>query len=271
MRITRPSGATFAESSPQIGLHQGSTMLSGGMLTVRVSNMRELLQLLRRSSAPAAMIGVSAMLAACVAVPIPTTTSSKTAGFTGTATCEALDLGAEFDRVIDPAQPDPHMASEAVRHFANVERCRNGVRPLRLAPAAVAVSEGYARTMARHGYVGHVSPDGETFARRLNRNGVRYRIAGENVARTPFYRVGSKRYVVQDATECRFSDVDTGAPIGEHTYRVLGSRLVRMWMESAAHRENMLRPEFRAMGAGIAVSARLDHCGHITAASTFLG
>lgn len=183
------------------------------------------------------------------------------------------ELGGEYDRAVNPDRPDARLAAEAVRHFTNIERCRHGLRPLNMAPAAVTASEGHARAMAKHGFIGHTSPvrGSETFVRRLGKAGARFRIAGENVARTPFFAVGSQPYVVSDLATCRFADIRTGAPVPKNSYRSLGRQLVDIWMRSAAHRENLLRAEYRTMGAGIAVSRARSHCGHISAATTFLG
>lgn len=217
----------------------------------------------------AVLVGLTLAISGCV-VATSAPRVAMHSKLQAAASCKGT-LGAEYDQTIDPARPNPALAAEAVQFFTNKQRCSRGLKPLGIAAAAVRASEGHARTMARHGTFDHTSPDGETFPRRLGRVGARFRIAAENLARTPFFSVGSQPYVVRNAARCQFATVDTGRAIPQHSYRMLGARLVDMWMASSKHRDNLLSTRFQAMGAGIAVSQRKDRCGHVSASSTFLG
>lgn len=217
----------------------------------------------------AAMVGAALTLAGCAASFQGSRDSSMLAV---DASCTAR-LGPEADRPVDPNNPDPGLMGEALRYAVNRERCARSLAPLGGSPAAMRAADGQARAMARHGFTGHRSPVAgrETFAKRLTAENARFSIAGENVAQTALYAVGSDPYEVVDAGRCLFRGTGGGPPIPQQSYRMLAERLVFLWMRSAEHRENMLRPRYRRMGTGVAVRPAGDNCGQASAAAVFLG
>jgi uncharacterized protein YkwD len=110
---------------------------------------------------------------------------------------------------------DEAAESEMFR-MVNRERRERGVRELVWEPAIVPVSRTHAEDMWRRGYFGHVSPDGEDVGHRLNTAGVRYVLAGENLALAPTLQT---------------------AHIG--------------LMNSEGHRRNILDPEFGRVAIGV--------------------
>lgn len=218
----------------------------------------------------AAIIGTALMAGACTTNSGTGTTASM-AGASGS--CAETPVGGAYDRTVDLAAPDGALASEALRLEINAERCRRGLVPLGASAAAAMAAGEHARTMARLGFTGHDSPvkGQETFPRRLVAANARFRLAGENVARTPLFATGSQSYAVVDRQKCVFTRGVGGVPIPQQSYRTLADRLVQMWMDSPPHRENMLKPEFRNVGAGIAVAPGDSGCGDVSAAAVFLG
>lgn len=101
-------------------------------------------------------------------------------------------------------------------NLINGERKKNGIGELAWEPKIVPVSRSYAIDMWQRSYFSHYSPEGEDVGDRLDKAGVKYFVAGENLALAP-------------------------------TLQSAHSGL----MNSQGHRENILNPEFRKVGIGV--------------------
>ena len=101
----------------------------------------------------------------------------------------------------------------AVVRLINSFRAQNGVPPLLVGPALTRAAQSHSADMARRGYFDHGA-----FVTRLRRFGVRAPYVGENIA------AGSRP--------------PTPATV------------VRMWINSPPHRENLLDRGFRHIGVG---------------------
>ncbi len=104
----------------------------------------------------------------------------------------------------------------------NADRSAAGLAPLTWDDRLAAVARGRANDMAANGYFAHTSPSGESAFTILQRMGISYRLAGENLARNN----------VPDSQSVQTAE--TG------------------FMGSQTHRANILEPSFTR--AGIAVS-----------------
>lgn len=129
-------------------------------------------------------------------------------------------LGADERQSLDlPAdlslEADPEAERQLVE-LANEERASRGLGPLELDPRLVPVARAHSTEMFRLRYFSHLSPDRGSPFDRLAAAGIGYSRAGENLA-----------YARSVAT----------------AHRGL--------MESAGHRENILRPEFTRIGVGV--------------------
>lgn len=108
-------------------------------------------------------------------------------------------------------------ASEnAMFSMVNEERRKVGVGELTWAPEIVPVSRAHARDMWERQYFSHISPEGADVGDRLIAEGVKFRIAGENLAMAP-------------------------------TLATAHNGL----MNSEGHRRNILDPEFGKVGIGV--------------------
>jgi uncharacterized protein YkwD len=115
------------------------------------------------------------------------------------------------------ANPRPRPELEArMLELVNQEREKQGLRPLRADPEAAEVARAHSRDMFARGYFSHVTPEGSDPFARMRRGGVRFVLAGENLAL---------------------------APTLELAHRGL--------MNSPGHRANILRPGFGRVGIGI--------------------
>jgi uncharacterized protein YkwD len=121
------------------------------------------------------------------------------------------------------------LTSAAGRHstlcLINRIRRSHGLRPLRPQRSLRRAASDFAAEMVARGFFDHVGPGGEDLVTRLRRTGfIRSRgswSVGENLA----WGVGH-----------------AGRPV----------EIVRSWMHSTPHRQNLLSPGFRLVGIGIA-------------------
>ncbi|MDI3339512.1 MAG: CvpA family protein [Sphaerobacter sp.] len=104
----------------------------------------------------------------------------------------------------------------AMLELLNQERREHGLAPLRADAALQAVARDHAREMFTLGYFAHVSPVSGTPADRLQAAGIRYTVAGENLAYAPTVAIAH-----------------------------------RGLMQSPGHRANILSPEFTRVGIGV--------------------
>ena len=110
----------------------------------------------------------------------------------------------------------------------NNERVAAGLAPLQIDGALIAVARERSNDMIQQGYFAHVSPSGETAFSLLDRYGIPYGWAGENLARNNYPDEESVAVAMRD------------------------------WMASEGHRENILNVHYTAIGVGAAV----DVVGH---------
>lgn len=134
----------------------------------------------------------------------------------------SLSLGAPAHA--HSAAPSARLASRAatlgpgelaVVRLINAYRARKGLPPLLVGPALSRAAQAHSVDMARRGYFDHGD-----FVTRLVRFGVRAPYIGENLAE------GSR-------------------PLSP-------ASIVRMWIQSPPHRENLLDRGFRRIGVGVA-------------------
>jgi uncharacterized protein YkwD len=120
-------------------------------------------------------------------------------------------------------------ATTALQHatlcLMNSARRQHGRRHLREQPALEGAASGYAQAMVAQKFFDHVSPGGSTMVARVRASAYLHRAGsyslGENIA---------------------WGGGSLGTP----------RSIVRMWMQSAGHRANLLNPRFRDVGVGVA-------------------
>ncbi len=110
----------------------------------------------------------------------------------------------------------------------NAQRAARGLRPLRANARLALAAERHSADMAGRHYFAHVAPSGLDPLARLERIG---------------YVAGSGSWTVGENIAWG------GGPMA--TPRAI----VKMWMHSAGHRENILRSAFREIGVGVIASA----------------
>jgi uncharacterized protein YkwD len=123
------------------------------------------------------------------------------------------------------AAPPTHLTAFEADIFSqqNAQRVAAGLAPLQLDGALVAVARERSNDMVQKNYFAHVSPTGETAFILLDRYGIPYGWAGENLARNNYPDDQSVAIAMRD------------------------------WMASEGHRENMLSVHYTNVGVGAAV------------------
>ncbi len=115
-----------------------------------------------------------------------------------------------------PTNNTDNAMAKKVLDLVNIERKKAGLSPLKLNTEVTSVAQVKSDDMAKNGYFDHNSPTyGSPFAM-LTSFGVSYRTAGENIAK------------------------------GQQTPEAV----MKAWMNSTGHRENILSPKFKELGVG---------------------
>lgn len=129
---------------------------------------------------------------------------------------------------VDVARPDQGLMTTAVLHQINSVRCSAGLPMLLPSFALAEVAARHSEWMAISQSLSHVSqvPGQEELRDRLDASREDYSMGAENVG-----------YV----SACG------------RNYAELANAMVRWWLDSAPHRQNMLNPDLEIAGAGIAL------------------
>jgi len=136
----------------------------------------------------------------------------------GPAACSASRVAVTAATVDD--------AADATLCLLNRERTRRGLAALRLNAKLGRAARAHSLDMVRRTYFEHESKDG----------------------RSPFQRMLATRYVPKGAAWT------LGENIGWGTEELAQpAALVKAWMDSPGHRQNILNPRFREVGIGIAL------------------
>jgi uncharacterized protein YkwD len=159
-----------------------------------------------------------ALIAACALVPVAQASAAPAPRVHPVVASAGCAAGHS-----DPAQVSERQLQGAVLCLLNQQRTRRGLRRLRLDQRLSLASLRHARDMVQRRYFAHESRNGRAFSQRILATGYGsrgFRLLGENIA--------------------------WGAGLSASPYAI-----VDMWMHSAGHRANILRPGFRDIGIGI--------------------
>ena len=96
----------------------------------------------------------------------------------------------------------------------------------------------------------------------MHRQSVDFRLAAENIAMDKVYRLLG-RPISMASRGCAFIYGDTRQPVPMHTYASLAEQVVSRWLASPRHRESLLSPNYRRLGAGVGVDPDGPACGDL--------
>ena len=153
---------------------------------------------------------------------------------------------------------DYHLLHAAIFHLTNQERTRLDMAPFVHSKEIQAAAESHAMDMVTHRFYSHTSPIKfkRTLRDRLNKQGINPKYIGENISSTfgIQYEEGKKVAKPMNPGEFRYLQASsTSGPIPPHTYYSFAQMVVRLWMNSPPHRQNILNPLFTHLGCGTQV------------------
>ncbi len=174
------------------------------------------------STTPAAVAAVAGVAAAPTATPESATPATITAA---ASRPETLPSSLTTPTVV-PLVAAPGKAT-ALLDLMNAARTEAGLSALARDAALDEVALTRARNLVANGYFDHYAPDGESAFSELAARGIRYRLAGENLARN--------NYVDGKTVEAAFEAL----------------------MASPGHRANILEERFAAVGVAAVQSGKM--------------
>lgn len=188
----------------------------------------------------------------------------------GPSRIDDATLPARFHKPVAPDALDAGLFDAAVLAYVNGERAQAGLAPFRRDASLFRAAQDHATNMAALRTHSHRLPveGGARLVQRMDRQGVRYRVAGENIGMEKLYRlVGRPISIAADG--CRFTFADTKEPVPLHTYATLAQSAVARWMASPKHRASILRQDFARMGSGLGIDPGGIGCGDVYLVQNF--
>jgi uncharacterized protein YkwD len=194
------------------------------------------------------------------------------AAATAAGTAAANPLGPRFQQPITRGAFDVALFDEAAAHFANAARRAHGRPPLSRDHRLLAAATGHAQNMAALRTHSHRLPvkGSARLVQRMDRNGVRYRTAAENIGMEKVLRLLGRPIAVR-ADGCAFTYADTGGPVPVHSYATLAESAVARWMASPKHRASLLSRDLRRIGSAAAIDPAGPACGDVYLVQNFAG
>lgn len=179
------------------------------------------------------------------------------------------------DAPLEPGKINDRLLAAAVFHQTNRIRVDHELKPLRyhekLAQAAAIQTE----SMLKHHYLEHENPHEKGMRWPMDRvlsTGYKPRSVSENVAQVfrVRYEPPKPYYKVEEGGKTVFSyEPDGTPPIPAHTYETFAEFLLKEWMNSPGHRENILRPDSEEFGACVRFDYKKDDLDEAYATQVF--
>ena len=177
-----------------------------------------------------------------------------------------------FDNEIDPNNPNYTLLNEGLFRAANEIRVQYGLEPFLHHELLQRVAESHATQMIERNFYDHKNPydpNQRTIMDRVNyfaNNNLVFTHVGENIANYSILDTESK-YCVKRLSNGNYyyyyCQTNRRMPI--MTYKTLAKAVVKGWLESKSHRENLLDPQYRYLGT----TARLSPNPYKTAKAPF--
>ena len=171
--------------------------------------------------------------------------------------CEALSAESflqleALDKTIDFKSLDTALLDAAVFHYTNLERRKKGKPALLFSMALYRAAQLHTLEMIQTQRLSHTNKKGKGFRDRIVALDKNFSVTGENIANIhPLMVKNSQAYTYQKVNgEYRFYH-SNGKEIKAETYRTLAQKLVKAWMDSPGHKENILDTDYTHVGCCI--------------------
>lgn len=167
-----------------------------------------------------------------------------------------------FDEEINPFKPNYTLLDAGLLRAANEVREAYGLAPLIKNELLQKVAESHANNMIEQNFYNHKNPylsNQRSLTDRVQyfaNNQNPFKSIGENIANYDILDSPS-RFCVKKLINGKyyFFDCNSQNRMPILTYKGLAKLVVKGWLESESHRENLLDPNFKYLGT----SARLSH------------
>jgi uncharacterized protein YkwD len=134
-----------------------------------------------------------------------------------------------------------------IHELINIERHKAGLKPLTLDKKLSAIARGHSQDMAKKNYFSHISPEGEDFLARYKKKGFVCQMhVGQHI-----YEGAENIFL--DNLYSSVTYTDGRAHYDWNSLEEIARSIVKGWMKSDGHRENILQPPFRSQGIGVVI------------------
>ena len=188
------------------------------------------------------------------------------------AACSRANVAGAQAPIRAEGQIDQGLVDAAIRAEINYQRCRAGLPALAEANGLRKVAGKHAKWMARARSLSHHSktPGQATATARLKASGLRFRAGSENIGQIARFQIDGRSFRIADAKTCGFLG-GNGQAIPPHSYASLARTIVALWMESSAHRRNILDRKVSRVGSGVGFDGKAPYCGNYYVSQSFAG
>lgn len=128
----------------------------------------------------------------------------------------------------------------------NQKRKEYNLKPLKLHEKLNEIALLHSKDMVKRNYTSHISPDGLSPNDRAKKAGFNIKIKKKNG-----YRIGIGENIYE--TQAMMEENGKISYYLEK-YPVVAKKVVNSWMASEGHRKNILNPDYKITGIGIAIS-----------------
>lgn len=161
---------------------------------------------------------------------------------------ESLHKEIDFDKV------DFSLLQAAIFFLTNEERKKAKLHPFEFRSEVEAVASGHAQDMVKYGFYSHTSKIRikRSVQDRFHLEGLNPQYYGENICSTHGlqYQSGRKVNPPYPSGEFTYAFTSKREVIPPHTYLSFAQSVVKLWMDSPSHRQNILNPNFQTLGCG---------------------
>lgn len=159
--------------------------------------------------------------------------------------------------VIDFKKVDYPLLHAAIFFVTNEERRKSKLNPFKYDSKIERIASDHAQDMVKYGFYSHTSSIRikRTVQDRFHLEGLNPAFYGENICSTYGLQYENGRKVNPPYPTGVFTYAFTSKreAIPPHTYISFAKEVVKLWMNSPGHRQNILNPKFTTMGCGASI------------------
>jgi uncharacterized protein YkwD len=163
------------------------------------------------------------------------------------AQSEAANQTINFDR------PDQTLISAGILHETNRWRAKEGLKPLAHHPKVDEAVMIHVKDMVAKNYLAHDEKDTKTPhpIDRVRAVGLAPILVAENIGTASGiqYKGGEPVFPLRQWRRQGLSYKENGPAIPPHTYRTFTEVVVKQWIDSPRHRENIMLPDAKYLGS----------------------